>query len=53
MTQAPVAIVAALRETAIVFATAIAAFFLREKVTPARIVAVAIIAGGVIVLRLA
>jgi drug/metabolite transporter (DMT)-like permease len=53
MTKAPVAIVAALRETAIVFATGIAAFVLREKITPARIAAIGIITAGVVVLRLA
>ena len=49
----PVAIVAALRETSILFATAISAFVLRERVGGARIIAVLIIASGVAVLRLA
>jgi drug/metabolite transporter (DMT)-like permease len=53
MTQAPVAMVAALRETAIVFATAIAAFVLRERVTPPRLAAIALIGAGAVVLRLA
>lgn len=53
MTKAPVAIVAALRETAIVFATGIAVFVLREKITPARIAAIGVITAGVVVLRLA
>ena len=53
MTLAPVAIVAALRETSILFATAISAFVLRERVGGARIIAVLIIASGVAVLRLA
>lgn len=53
MTQAPVPLVAALRETSILFGTAIAAFVLRERVTPARIVAVLIIAAGAAVLKFA
>ena len=53
MTQAPVPLVAALRETSILFGTAIAVFILRERVTRTRIVAVLIIAAGAIVLKLA
>jgi len=53
MTMAPIAMVAALRETSILFATAISAFILRERVGPARIAAAAIIAGGAMLLRLA
>ncbi|MEO8669359.1 MAG: EamA family transporter [Bauldia sp.] len=53
MTVAPVAVVAALRETSILFATAIAVLFLKEKATPARLAAVGVIAAGAIVLRLA
>jgi drug/metabolite transporter (DMT)-like permease len=53
MTLAPVAVVAALRETAIIFATAIAAFVLRERVTGQRLAAIALIVAGAIVLRLA
>ena len=53
MTKAPVAAVAALRETSILFAAAIAAVFLRERMTPVRILACVIIAAGAAVLRLA
>jgi drug/metabolite transporter (DMT)-like permease len=53
MTLAPVAAVAALRETAILFAAAIAALFLRERLAPARIAAVTLIAAGAIVMRMA
>jgi drug/metabolite transporter (DMT)-like permease len=53
MTVAPVAVVAALRETSILFATAIAVLVLGEKPTPARLLAILLIAGGAIVLRLA
>lgn len=53
MTLAPIAVVAALRETSIVFAAAIAAWVLRERVGPARIAGAVLIAGGAAVLRLA
>ncbi|RZA33210.1 MAG: EamA family transporter, partial [Lysobacteraceae bacterium] len=53
MTLAPIAVVAALRETSIVFAAAIAAWILRERVGPARIAGALLIAGGAVVLRLA
>jgi drug/metabolite transporter (DMT)-like permease len=53
MTLAPVAAVAALRETSILFAVAISAFILNESVGPKRIAAVALIAAGAAVMRLA
>jgi drug/metabolite transporter (DMT)-like permease len=53
MTVAPVAVVAALRETAILFGTAIAALVLKERVSPMRLAAVGLIAAGAIALRLA
>lgn len=53
MTHAPVAMVAALRETSILFATAISAFVLGEKVGLGRTAAVAVVAGGAALLRLA
>jgi len=53
MTEAPIPVVAALRETSILFGTAIALFVLREKVTAARIAAVLVIALGAVALRLA
>jgi len=53
MTLAPVAVVAALRETSILFGTAIAAFILREKIRPQRVVAACLIAIGAGLLRLA
>lgn len=51
--RAPVAAVAALRETAILFATAIGAFVLRERIGPARIAAVVMIACGAVAMPLA
>jgi drug/metabolite transporter (DMT)-like permease len=53
MTMAPVAAVAALRETAILFAAAIAVFFLREKISPRRYAAIALIACGAALMRYA
>ena len=53
MTLAPIAVVAALREMSVVFAAAIGAWVLRERVGPARIAGAVLIAGGAAVLRLA
>lgn len=53
MTQAPIALVAALRETSVVFATLIAAGFLREQVTPLRYASVAVVMVGAIVIKIA
>ena len=52
MTQAPIASVAALRETSILFAMAISVFSLGEAVTRWRIVAALLIVGGIIALKL-
>jgi len=52
MTLAPVAAVAALRETSILFATAIAALILRERVGPVRLAAAALVACGAAAMRL-
>jgi drug/metabolite transporter (DMT)-like permease len=53
MTAAPVAAVAALRETAILFAAAIAALFLREKIGTRRGAAISLIAAGAALMRFA
>jgi phosphonate utilization associated putative membrane protein len=52
MTRAPVAMVAALRETSVLFAALIGSWFLKEKFTPRRAVGTAIIVLGVVSLRL-
>ncbi len=52
MTKAPVAMVAALRETSILFALVISVLFLKERSSIWRYIAGAIIAAGVLVLRL-
>jgi drug/metabolite transporter (DMT)-like permease len=53
MTIAPIAVVAALRETSILFGTLIAGFVLREHIGPRRVISACIIAAGAAVLRLA
>ncbi|HTY51503.1 MAG TPA: DMT family transporter [Steroidobacteraceae bacterium] len=52
MTRAPVALVAALRETSILFATLISVLILKERVTPQRLAATGLIAAGALALRL-
>lgn len=52
MTQAPVALVSALRETSVVFALLIGWLFLKEPMKPIRLLACAVIALGVVVMKL-
>jgi uncharacterized membrane protein len=52
MTRAPVAAVAALRETSILFAALISVVLLREKLTWNRIVAAALLTAGAVAIRL-
>ena len=51
MTQAPVALVACLRETSVIFVALIGAFFFREKFTGRRIFATASVLVGLVALR--
>ena len=51
MTQAPVATVAALRETSVLFAALLGVWFLKEKFTRRRVVGTLAIVAGVIALR--
>ena len=53
MTLAPIAIVAALRETSVLFGAIIAVVILKEPLRTARVVAAAMIVGGLVLLRLA
>lgn len=53
MTRAPVALVAAVRETSMLFALVIGALVLRERIGGWRVVAVALMLGGVGLLKLA
>ncbi len=52
MTVAPIAIVAALRETSVLFGAAIAVFVLKEPLRPVRIVAAVMIVCGLALIRL-
>jgi phosphonate utilization associated putative membrane protein len=52
MTRAPVALVAALRETSVLFAALLGSWFLKEAFTPRRVAAIAVIVAGVMALRM-
>lgn len=52
MTRAPVATVAALRETAVLFAVVLGTWFLKESLSARRITGIAVIAAGVMALRM-
>lgn len=52
MTRAPVALVAVLRETSVVFAAAIGALLFKEKLTRLRLVATGAVLAGLVLLRL-
>ncbi|HXE97568.1 MAG TPA: EamA family transporter, partial [Dongiaceae bacterium] len=52
MTQAPIALVAALRETSVVFATLIAAGFLKEQVTPLRYLSILVVTAGAVAIKM-
>lgn len=51
MTQAPIAPVAALRETSIVFSTLLALFVLKEHISLLRYVSIAVVAAGAVVIK--
>lgn len=51
MARAPVALVAALRETSVVFAALIGVLFLGERLTPRRVLATMLVLGGLVLLR--
>lgn len=52
MTRAPIALVAALRETSVIFAAILAFVFLKEKLTGRRIVATGTVLAGLVALRI-
>lgn len=52
MTQAPIALVAAARESSVVFAALLGVVFFRERLTPARIVAIVLVLAGLVAMRL-
>jgi drug/metabolite transporter (DMT)-like permease len=51
MTVAPIALVAALRESSILFATLIAVFILKEKMRPLRLIGACVIVMGIVLMR--
>jgi len=51
-TQAPIALVSALRETSLVFALIIGTLFLKERVNLAKIVSVFVTLSGAVLLRM-
>jgi drug/metabolite transporter (DMT)-like permease len=53
MTRAPIALVAALRETAVVFGVLIAAIVLREHITRLRALSILIVTAGAVAIKLA
>lgn len=52
MTLAPIALVAALRETSVIFGTIMAVIFLGERLTRLRITAIALVMAGAMLIRL-
>jgi drug/metabolite transporter (DMT)-like permease len=52
MTQAPIALVAALREPSVVFGTLLAAGFLRERVTPLRYLSILVVTAGAVAIKM-
>ncbi len=52
MTVAPIALVAALRETSVIFGMLMAVLFLGEKLSPVRVLAILLVMGGAMTLRL-
>ena len=52
MTQAPLALVAAVRETSVLFAALLSVVLLKERVMLVRIVAVVLVVGGLVIIRL-
>jgi drug/metabolite transporter (DMT)-like permease len=51
MTKAPIAPVAALRETSIIFSTILAICVLKERVTPLRVVSILVVTAGAIAIK--
>jgi len=52
MTKAPIAPVAALRETSIIFSTLLALFVLKERITTLRYVSIAIVTAGAVAIKI-
>jgi drug/metabolite transporter (DMT)-like permease len=52
LTQTPIALVAALRETSVVFGTLLAAGFLKEQVTPLRYLSILVVTAGAVAIKM-
>ncbi len=52
MTKAPIALVAAVRETSVLFAAALGVVLLKETIVPTRIAAAALVVAGLVLIRL-
>jgi uncharacterized membrane protein len=52
MTLTPIALVAALRETSVVFGTLLAVGFLKEQVTPLRYVSILVVTAGAVAIKM-
>ncbi|MCF6271706.1 MAG: EamA family transporter [Rhodobacteraceae bacterium] len=52
MTKAPIALVAAVRETSVLFAVLIGVFLMKEKAETGKIIAALVILGGILIIRL-
>lgn len=52
MTQAPISLVAALRETSVVFGMLLGVIFLKETITPARLLAVCLVLAGTVSIKI-
>ena len=52
MTQAPIALVSALRETSVIFAALLGVFFFKERLGPMRLLAIALVVLGIFLTRL-
>jgi drug/metabolite transporter (DMT)-like permease len=52
MTVAPIALVAAVRETSVLFASLLAILMLKEPIVPLRIISAVIVLAGLVLIRL-
>jgi drug/metabolite transporter (DMT)-like permease len=53
MTHAPIALVSAVRESSVIFAALIGVVAFKERLTPTRVIAIALVLAGIVAMRLA
>lgn len=53
MTQAPIALVSAVRETSVIFAVLLGVILFKERLTRTRVIAIALVMAGILAMRLA